>query len=330
MNIFRNFGWVGLVVLVLSLSASSILSTSQLALAQDEGEDSSLSILFDGDEGFDEFVDLTESKTSLSGDEWVTEFEKQTKFGDFRSSVSDLSGDYFLDALTMAQLFEEEKDFIFYGLFTFPADYPANSTEESIERGVVTFLTDDSLAIVLIDLDNAGELYAFIVFDRVENHTSALPSLNLESFLSVAFLLEALPNLPANLPGLPVPSPTDELLCSDELNKVRDLNLTLDSEQSIVKLKDSSDEDLYEIRVGSPNLLIVESFSKVHRVDATFNEAGRTRLIIFANTRTEDIELSDGIDFLLNVTAENSRTCISGTAELIDGEFKISGELHSN
>lgn len=331
MSFLRNLALTSLLILLISFGSGQLIQLDIAAMAQDEEEDSPLAVIFKADDGFDELEDLTESITNLSGSEWIDEFEKQTKFGDFRSTVSDLKGDYFLDALTMAQLFEGTKNFIVYGLFTFPGEYPANSTDEAIELGVVTFLTEDALVIALIDLEKNGELHVFIVFDRVENRTSALPSLNLESFLAVAFLLEALPNLPYSSPSpLPVPGPDDELLCSDELSKVRDLNLTLDKEQSIAKTQDSAGEDLYELRFDTPNLLEIESFSNTHRVDATYNEEGHTRLIILANLGTQRIELKDGVKFRLNVAAEDERHCISGTAEFVDGQFKVTGELHSN
>ncbi|MBI1730205.1 hypothetical protein HY229_05355 [Candidatus Acetothermia bacterium] len=327
----RRFWLVTLVAVVGSLITTGYVGPLLTASAQSSSNTPKVSILLPNDSGFGDYEIQTKTTTNLSGSQWVTEFDKQLKFGDATSDIG-VNGILYLDALKIGQLFEGKVNFVYYGLFTFPKKYPVNPGDSEIQYGAVVYLTKDSLIIVLIDLSQEGKIAAFVVVPRTDN-TSPYSILTLDSLSAVFLILVELPTIntisTAPQPTLPVPGSTSDLKCPAGLTKVKDVNITTSSAQSIMRVQDSSGADLFEIGVDSPNLLTIQSLSKTQQVDATYVAEGERKTMLFFNKGKQTVLLKDGNKFVLIVSGDDKESCLIATPTKSGDNLKITGELQA-
>ena len=329
MMLTRRCTLAALLTVLLLACTGGLFENLDIANAQGQSESPKVAVLLPDDSDFGDYEEETEKITKISGSKWVTEFAKQLKFGDLTSDVG-VKGTLYVDGLRVGFLFTSSNvKFVFYGLLTFPDEHPVNPSDAKIEYGVVPFLTSDSLVIALIDLRKNGEIGAFVVVPRDGNLSPAIVGIRLDSVYGVFLILAALPNIEViNLrPLLPVPSSTEDLVCPAGLTKVKDLNITLSSKQSITRVKDSSGADLFEIGVDKPNLLTVQSFSKTKRVDITYGAVGKTHLVFLTRPMTQQFELKEDAKFVLVVTSDNKQSCVVATPTKSSANFKITGSL---
>ncbi len=325
----QRFICLALWAILISLGTGGLIGSQDLASAQSESEKPKVAILLPDDDDFDDYEKETEKITKISGSKWVTEFEKQVKFGDL-SSDTGLKGILYVDGLRVGFLFTGSSvKFVYYALLTFPKKYPVNPSDESVEYGVITYLTSDSMVIALIDLKKSGKIAAFVVIPREGNLSPAITGIRLDSVYGVFLILAALPNLEViNVrPLLPVPGSNEDLACPSGLTKVKDVNLTLSSKQSITRVKDASGADLFEIGVDKPNLLTVQSFSKTDRVDITYGAVGKTHLVFLTRPMTQTFELKEEAKFVLVVTSADKQSCLIATPAKSGENLKITGTL---
>jgi hypothetical protein len=327
----RKFRLFVLIAVVGILIVSGLDGPFSTASAQSGSTTPKVSILLPSDTGFSDYESQTKTTTSLDGSQWVIEFDKQVKFGDLTSDIG-VNGIIYIDALKLGQLFGGSVKFLYYGLVTFPKKYPVNPGDSDVEYGVVVYLTKDSLVIVLIDLKQDGKISAFVVVPRTDN-ISPFSILTLDSLTAVFLILVELPTIntisTAPQPLLRVPGSTSDLKCPTGLTKVKDVNITTSSAQSISRVQDSSGADLFEIGVDSPNLLTIQSLSKTERVDATYVAEGERRSMLFFNKGKQTVMLKDANEFVLIISGDDKESCLIATPAKSGDNLKITGELQA-
>ena len=321
-------------LLTLLAFALTISITANHAIAQDEEDELGVAILFPSNDLFDEYLELTEETTGVMEDEWAEEFEKHVLFITATSN-NGISGQISNDIGFLDEMFAGTHDFVVYGVFQMEEEFPLNEEMDEIDRGIVVYLTDEFLVLVVIDLSNDGEITAFAVFPRQENNTPLASLINLESVTGLFLLMQGIaqlniveePTPPGDeVPGQQLPGPS----CEAGLDKVRDLNLTIDGRETIAFGKDGS-TDLYEVFLSSNRFIKVKSLQDDDLVQVSFLAPGVSRLVTLAGAeRNEEFELSDGISFSLLAAAKDVRTCVIGDVEDVNGTLTITGALYEN
>jgi len=328
----RTFKFSLLALFILVLSGGFLFTST--AIAQDEEEDElGVAILFSDSDLFEEYLELTEETTGLEEDEWTAEFEMHPLFITATSS-NGISGQISNDIGFLDEMFAGTHDFVVYGVFQMAEDFPLNDTDEEAERGIVVYLTDEFLIVVVIDLSSDGEITAFAIFPRQENSTPLAPAFNLESPTGLFFVMAGIaqhniveePTPPTDLPGQTLPGPT----CAAGLEKTKDLNLTINGRETIAFGNDGT-TDLYEVFLSSNRFIKVKSLQDDDLVQVSFLAPGVSRLVTLAGAeRDEEFELSDSISFSLLAAAKDVRTCVIGDVEDVNGTLTITGELYEN
>lgn len=319
----------GLVILVSLFGFLASQETSNSAQAQ-QVQAPQPEIVFPGDSKFSELESKLQEKTQLSGSAWIEEFKKHQVFGQVRST-NGLQGTIFVDALATVNVLTGQVPFIVYGTTVFPAGTKLGQKEISGTYGIVIFV-HNGLVLALIDV-NSGSIGAFVVLplegQAVVVAPFFFPFLSPTGVFQILFSLVTAPTQtpqnPPNQPQIPqTPAPT----CPTELTNKSDLNLPLTAQASIIKIKDSTGTDLFEIAAAPPGTLIVQSFGASLQFQYVVSVQRRTGFIIGPGTAR--IPLTLGIPFALLVTNGQKAACVQATPNVANGVVTLVGIVATN
>ncbi len=319
-------GFVMMVCLCGFLVSQEISNSAQAQQVQSQQPE----IVFPGDAKFAELESKLQEKTQLSGSAWVEEFKKHQVFGQVRSS-NGLQGTIFIDALATVNVLTGQVPFIVYGTTIFPVGTKLGQKEISGTYGIVIFV-HTGLALALIDVNN-GSIGAFVVLP-LEGQTVVVapfffPFLSPTGVFQVLFSLVTVPTqTPQNPPNQPQIPQTAAPTCPAELSNKSDVNIPLAAPASIVKVKDSSGADLFEIGATPPNILTVQSFGASLQFQYVVSVQRRTGFIIGPSTAR--IGLTLGLPFALLVTNGQKTACLQATTNVANGVVTLVGVLATN